>query len=373
LISKLHFDRDKNNGNPLGANLTKNYAYEVKILFDEIESKASIFEGFVQYGSKNRTDKMIINEDSIFIFCNRTNLIDLDGVFNNYKSIIYGQIIKALAFYMGTKKTAPNIKSIQISCKKNQRLIASKKITSSHFQHKKFHTKFQGTFKSASLRTIFEENKKGASILKTITYVLRSKTKEDVFDRFETLWKGYNGLYKEITQETNDHNCHVKLRAFILANPNATLNTQKILSKLDSADLRSKIRWRDLILNDFDTSKKAVAFKEFVCRYSDSRLLSVLNLVLNYRIEMLKNAVPPLDLVTQQHITDCINANQQCDSEIVAFLCIKYMYFVRNKSVHGERIDRIVGITNKETDEVTWLSNILESLVVDLVNAQALY
>lgn len=49
------------------------------------------------------------------------------------------------------------------------------------------------------------------------------------------------------------------------------------------------------------------------------------------------------------------------------------MYFVRNKSAHGERMDRIIGLGSKEAKEIKWLSDLLEILVIDLINNNNLY
>jgi len=49
------------------------------------------------------------------------------------------------------------------------------------------------------------------------------------------------------------------------------------------------------------------------------------------------------------------------------------MYFVRNKSVHAEKVDSSFRLTSntKEEIEVKWLSSLLDLLLIDLVNAHS--
>jgi hypothetical protein len=125
------------------------------------------------------------------------------------------------------------------------------------------------------------------------------------------------------------------------------------------------------VLNDFETREKTKAFADFILRYHDERIMKVMNEILPYRQQFLGEA-GLLD-ATNAHIATQIAAAQSFDEELVALICIKYMYFVRNKSVHGERFDRIIGVGNKETAEVKWLNTVLERLIIDLINVSDLY
>ncbi len=351
------------------------YKYEVSIKLRGKHASGKIFTGQVEWGTRTprKTDLVIIGKNLISIECERIRPVCLKGVFDNYNSFVYNQISKALAFYMCSQQKAADIESIKIIEKKNDKKTGNKKLLTEGIQPRKFYSNFQGTFDVSLLQEIFLENPKSKSLFKAVTYFLRSKTKQDVFDRFESLWKGYNGLYKVIASQTNDFECHKALREFILKNPNATKNTQRKISAFTAQDIRNVMRWREFVLNDFETIKQAKSFHDFVLRYKDHRIMEVIEKILPYRISMLENLSPPLDGSVKTHINQQINAGYIDDAEVVALICIKYMYFVRNKSVHGERIDRIVGTDNKETKEVTWLCELLESLIIDLINGNSLY
>lgn len=75
----------------------------------------------------------------------------------------------------------------------------------------------------------------------------------------------------------------------------------------------------------------------------------------------------------ETHLNHHIENKTLNNSHVTATLCIKYMYFVRNKSVHAEKVDSSFRLTSntKEEIEVKWLSSLLDLLLIDLVNAHS--
>lgn len=349
------------------------YKYTITVLIDGAASSANLYAGLAQYaGGSGRTDAVSVSDDRIILECHRTSLIDLDGIFSNYQSGLYSQIAKSIAFYICIKQGIPEITKITVDVERGGKIVRNKTINAVDFKSRSaIQANFQGTFNSASLHVLFEESAKGSALLKAISHFIRAKTKKDTFDRFDSLWKSYNAIYRIIAGESTDHACHVSLRTFILTHPIASRLVVAQLSILTPAELREKLRWRALILNDFESVAKAKAFRDFILRYSDARLMQVFKDILPYRSEFLESA--GLLNETETHIERNLNAGTVNDQELTALICIKYMYFVRNKSVHGERLDRIIGLGNKETKEVKWLSDLLEILITDLINANHLY
>lgn len=349
------------------------YKYTIEIEINDNSPEEIIFSGKSNYpAGGSLEDTILIKNKKITLECHRVGEIKLDGVFENYQSGLYGQIAKTILYYICTKQTVPTINKIEMTAEYKSEQKQSKTIAASDF---KFHPKllpFQNaSFRPQSLEIIFGESEKSSSILKSISHLVRSKTKKDIFDRFDSLWKSYNALYRTISGKSKDHDCHKALRTFLLANPIASPNTTALIQNLTSKELRDKIRWRALILNDYATINLTKAFHDFILRYSDSRLMEVFSATLPYREKFLlsESLLKPV----KKHIAKNIANNIINDQEIVAIICIKYMYFVRNKSAHGERLDRIVGLSNKEAEEIKWLSDILETLLIDLINAHTLF
>ncbi|KPN89192.1 hypothetical protein [Pseudomonas nunensis] len=349
------------------------YHYSVEIKINNSEKQTVLFSGPCEYnGGGAYTDQLEITNSKIALQCIRVSEIDLDGVFNNYQSALYGQITKAIFFYIGVKQSIPEILSIKISTSYRNKLTKEKNIGASDFKsHAQLASHFLSELKPDPLKVIFKESEKGLGLLKAASHLTRSKTKTDIFDRFDSLWKAFNALYRVIAKKTSDHECHRETRTFILNHPSASETAAKMIENMTAEKLRSKIRWRQLILNDFENYKKTKAFRDFVLRYTDARLMHVLKKTLPYRQEFLTKA-GFLDVV-EVHIEKHLKAAKLDNQQLIAALCIKYTYFVRNKSAHGERLDRIIGLSNKEMVEIKWLSDLLERLIIDLINANGLY
>jgi len=352
--------------------MREKFKYLIEISIEEV-STINLFNGLVKYqGGSGREDRININCDRIILGCERSSLIDLDGVFKNYHSVMYAQIAKAVSFYICATSTIPRINDIKIRVERSGKLIKEKKISSTDLKsHVTLAAPFTGVFSPVSLTTMFDESPKGSALLKAISHLIRSKTKKDVFDRFDSLWKAYNAIYKIIGNGGTDHACHVALRTFVLANPAASVCTSAIVAGMTARELRKKLRWRDLILNDYEKSNKSIAFRDFVVRYTDARIMQVFHEILPYRKDFLTDA--GLLFGVENHINGQLALNVSVHREVVVLICIKYMYFVRNKSAHGERLDRIISLGNKETKEMGWLNEILEGMIIDLINVNNLY
>lgn len=353
--------------------MKKKYKYTISIAISNASSSDVLHKGTSQYaGGGGRIDQVLIKGDSIRLECDRVTLVDLEGIFQNYQSGLYGQISKCVLFYVSTVGVIPDIAKILIVVERGGAFVKDKLIRSKEFKgHPKFQSPLKASFDAASLTAIFDESDKSSAILKSISHLIRSKTKQDTFDRFDSLWKSYNGLYKIIARKSKDFDCHIELRRFILLNPSASKNISQLTNRMTALELRSQLRWRALILNDFDSIEKTKSFHDFVMRYTDARLMKVFEETLSYREDFLKSEglLPNVKKHINQHLKAGVNNEQ----EVVAILCIKYMYFVRNKSAHGERMDRIIGLGNKEVTEIKWLSDLLEVLIIDLVNVSKLY
>ncbi|NWK79550.1 hypothetical protein [Aquitalea sp. LB_tupeE] len=352
--------------------MARKYQYLLQI---SLEGSASdnLFKNDIQYaGGGSRLDHITIDENLITLKCERVSLIDLDGVFINYQSAIYSQVAKGISFYICSKQAIPKIERISLAAKRGDNIVSEKIITKAELKDPgALLSKFTANFDINSLKTIFDESEKSSTILKAISYLIRSKTKVDPFDQFDSLWKAYNAIYRIIGKSKKDHDCQVALRNFLIKNKCASKNTAKKITGISATSLRSLLRWRALILNDYENAAKSQAFCDFILRYKDPRIMEVIREILPYRTKFLTDS--NLLETVEDHIDKNIRNNVKCDEEVIALICIKYMYFVRNKSAHGERLDRIIGLKTKESKEIKWLSDLLETLIIDLINANHIY
>ena len=121
-------------------------------------------------------------------------------------------------------------------------------------------------------------------------------------------------------------------------------------------------------MNDYSTNNKIIAFKDFVLRYSDERIMNLFRDVLVYRKEYLQNAG------LYDEVNTHINQNPiKNDVELVTLLSIKYAYFVRNKMFHGEIPDSTFKIhTDFVDNEIDILNKILSTLIYEIINSNLL-
>lgn len=355
--------------------MTRENNYKIEIMFDTGSQSKSIYSGHVPYfGSSSFTDKFKIYYDKIIIEAKRSAIIPLDNIFYNHFSSLYNQILKSLLFYYTSTRKFNKIISVKISRARSLKILDEKTFKDNQFnQVLDMSFKLNYQIQQDRLQELFLETQKGQSTLIAISYILTSNGELSESDRFEKLWKAFNKLFTQITGEKKDFNCLRKLREFIISNPNILTYSTNIASRLTAGKLRNSIRWRGLLLDNYDTEEKTDAFREFVMRYSDKRIMEILmETGYGYRETFLKNKgiFNSVDAHIKKHITSStIN-----DHEIITVLTGKYMYFVRNKTFHGEKIDSAFRLSdNKEDKELKFLNSILEPYLFDLINANDKY
>lgn len=141
-----------------------------------------------------------------------------------------------------------------------------------------------------------------------------------------------------------------------------------MVAPLTATEIRANIRLNQMILNNCPTQAKATAFAQSIMRNSDPRVLELYQNSLPIRATFLNNAnqLAPVTL----HLSHGIAANVACNADVLSTLCIKYMYFVRNKITHAEKADHGFSFIHGGADEseIRWLAPFLEALVIDLIN-----
>lgn len=215
---------------------------------------------------------------------------------------------------------------------------------------------------------ILEETLRGRAVLYAITHLIRSLDSSSPFDRFERLWRAFNALYRALAKKGSDHDCHVVLRDHVQQFPQLFPLSLKYVSPLTASGMRPHLRWVQMIQNNHATPQKANMLRDSIMRVMDHRILKIYGDSLTVRTAHL-NAINALPTI-QAHIANHINLKTVRDSDVLSTLCVKYMYFVRNKITHAERADHSFSFLPGSADEVEiqWLAPILEVLVIDLIN-----
>lgn len=349
--------------------------YIIEVLFKSKVKTRVLYNGAIPYyGSLSFNDRISISTDKISIEANRSAIVPLDDIFYNHFSSLYNQLVKTLLYYYATRKAFVKIKSISVSRARSSKVLDNKSFKDGDF-NQVLSTSFKllYTIDQARLIEMFKETPKGQAVLISVSYILKANSGLTESDKFEKLWKAFNKLFIQIGNAKKDFDCLRNLKQFITNNPNILIQSTRKVTAFSTNRLRNVIRWRAMLLDNYDTEAKINGFRDFVLRYNDKRIMEILlETKYGYRETFLRNN----NLFTQvdNHIQNTIAIGGNIDDEVVTLLTGKYMYFVRNKTFHGEKIDPSFRLSvNKEDNELKFLNGLMEAYLIDLINANNLY
>lgn len=360
-----------------------------------------IYSNNIPYkNSSGNLDQLKITNESIYIKAERTAIINPKDILENDVNTINTQIIKSLLFYYLHFGEFIEISSIKITREKSNILqeynLPNKDTNIQQVLNEKFKIDKSYNFSSQQLISIFSIDDKSIAVFNATSYLLKAQSTNESSEKFEKLWKSFNSIYRYIGKSENENECHRELRKFLITNKTLfPLSTAKV-STLNKTILRKKLRLRDLILNDYKTKNLTVTYLSFIFRYTDHRISELLSETLVYREQFLKEIFSidkvqskfnNLTNITSMYNTCIGNSSANCiynlvtnylkanidnkvvsDIELIAFICIKYSYFIRNKIFHAERHDLSFRfIKNYQVDEIDWINDILEILVIELL------
>lgn len=333
-------------------------------------NKKKIFVGSASYRSSSvKTDKIRIYNKVVIIESNRTS-VQINPL-KQYNSTFYKQIVKAICLYYLMERKPRPLREIAIT--QNLGNARENRQALSHLELKQVVSKSANlavlsAITSNKAALLLEETPRGRAVLHAVTHLIKSLDSASAFDRFERLWRAFNALYRAFAKQSTEHACHKALRDHIQQYPTLFPLALHLVSPLTAAVIRQNVRWNQMILNNHATIAKAVALRDSITRVMDHRILNIYNDSLPIRQAHL-TSIGALSTV-QNHIAMHIQSGAVRDSDVLSTLCIKYMYFVRNKIAHAERADHGFSFLpgSAEEQEIQWLVPFLEALVIDLLN-----
>jgi len=333
-------------------------------------NKRKLFSGTSVYRSKSaNVDTLRWYNKVVIIESSRTTT--KKQPLNQHNSTFYKQIIKAICLYYVLERNPRPIREIAIS----QYVGTAREKRHSLGQEELKQVVSKGTdltalqaIASSKAALLLEETLRGRAVLYAITHLVSALDSTSSFDRFERLWRAFNALYRAFAKKGSDHECHVALRDHIQQFPQKFPLSLKRVSSLTATNIRSHLRWNQMIQNNHATAKKAAMLRDSILRVEDYRILEIYRDSLTVR-EADLNSIGAIAAI-QSHIATRTQSQTIRDSDVLSTLCVKYMYFVRNKIAHAERPDHSFSFLSGSAEEIEiqWLVPILEALVIDLVN-----
>lgn len=355
--------------------MSRHYKYTVLIRLSRNGSNNLLKNIDIEYpysGNATFKDNLIVKEKSIKLISLRSKANDLENLFYNGNMTIVSQITKALVYYYCVTGESNEITSITITRHFKEQLQKTeviKKAQISQIITKTCDLSILKQINITELETIFEETKKGYDLIYALTHLINSCTSDKSFIRFEKLWKAFNSIYKLKEGNHKDSTCLQKLREHMIINILDYPISTSFVSSFSKDEIFNNISWRKMIINDFDTESKTGYFKGFIERISDIRLIQIIDETITIRQAFLTNKGLLTDVIN--HINNKLLQNHNSDIEVVAFLCLRYMYYLRNKVMHAERVDPNFHLLKNDSNEelkVKWCNEVLVRLLIDLIN-----
>lgn len=335
----------------------------ISIKFRRAGKKAHLFSGTFSYRSaSSRSDLIEISNKTILIKTNRAS--SKTSPLQTHNSTFYKQIIKALCLYYLLERKPNPLMEVTLTKQKSAAPTTTSSLLGSQIKQIVSRTTDLSTLATVDptkAAILLSETPVGRAVLNASTHLIKSLDSFSAFERFEKLWRAFNALYKAFAKQNSDHLCHVALRDHIKQNPHLFPMSIAKVASLTATDIRENIKLNQMILNNCAVQAKTAAFADSITRNSDPRILEIYRSSLPIREAFLINAGRLTSVAA--HISAGTTANIACDADVLSTLCIKYMYFVRNKMAHAERTDHGFTFIHGSADEseIRWLAPFLES------------
>ena len=345
------------------------YNYHIRLNFDRRRPECSQGNKYSEYiGGGTYQDSFHFLQDHFEIIAQRGNIYPDGSILGNDQNSLYNQILKGLLYYYGLAADFPKIKSISIIRKQAHRADVVYGESSVFSQPIDDNRPKPYVFIPADLDVIFNPTMKASAIRVALSYWLKAVSSNSEFYRFEHLWRAFNRIFLFEGDTVKDFDGLRAIRGVIINYRGSFGQTVGLTNGIPQLQLES-LRWRKMILHDYNTVSKAGALRDFIFRYSDNRIMRALYNIITVR-ESYLNLLPGAWTAVQSHLSDLSHTE---DIELVAILAVKYSYFVRNIMFHSEIPDSTFKVKKTSEDmELELLSNILESLIFELIKAAPL-
>ncbi|MNO87988.1 hypothetical protein D3C76_794220 [compost metagenome] len=349
----------------------KKYRYKVYLAFIE-EQGSSRSTSLKAYYTDDFFDELEIIEAGITLICYRSKGRNISRILTDYKSTINTQITKAIFYYIAVNGSIPRIDYIKIeetspSGDKKEFIYDSDKLIQP----------FEGSLPDnllipeEKLSPLFLADKKANTILLALSLWIKGSKSNLAGDGFDRLWTSFNSLYSFISTGNNEFEKLKDMRNFILTNRDLFSESTRLFSEINDTELR-KLRWRELVLNDYVNESNTKAFRDFILRYKDQRIMKVFSEILPYRKDFLSRKGYINEV--ESHISTFIEAGENDDHELLCLYLIKYSYFIRNKYFHGEKLDpTFYLIKTDEISELKFINTLFSTFIKELILANEKY
>lgn len=289
-----------------------------------------------------------------------------DGtILNNDKNGLYQQIIKGLLVYYALSNDFPELKTIiikRIKAKKNDYVYLETK-------------SFQQPLKPGVARKyylpisfadeILQETEKSQALRISLTYWLKAMNSNDLYFRFDRLWRAYDRLLLYEGNTTREIIGIPAIEKKITNNAACFPLSIAITNAYSQSELRS-FQWNTLLASKTIGYTKCSLLVRKLTEYSDYRFISLFQGISSgHKIQqvLVKNGVLAQ---VNSHFRNHATTNN--DIDLVLLLSISYTYFIRCRLLHGEVLDSTFKLKSTRGDyEIEKMTELIETVLYELL------
>ena len=341
--------------------MSRNTKFKIQVQIDRKYFEESKFLEVIycEKNDKSFTDKVSFVNNEVIIEGSRSK-INIDKMLQTQLSTYYKVLIKSLLYVYFTFGEF-TIKNIVIKVGKNEK-------SDTIISHQMFSKQIPMEYSGIETKGLVENLEVSDNTMNVMMYLVQSIVYYEEF-RFENLWKAFNILIREYSEETRgkkEFDRLISLRKNIEDHVDKFSRVLEYGNSVDTEFLQSL--WiSQMITNNIkkggkDEEKRVKA--EVDC-FEDERVLKVLI----EKIECKKEAFKSQTIEEyRSEIRDKIKLEKKNNIDIIRLIILKYAYFLRNKFFHAERWPAHFLIDNDNLKELNKVSLPLTLICVDLLN-----
>lgn len=290
------------------------YHYHVTIDFKGIGPINRIGMKYSGYtGKHSYEDTFVFFARRCSMVLSRTKAFNDGEILSHANNSINTQIIKALLCYYALSRDYPIVDNISIVRKRTGMPDYVYSECNNIVQPIGNATRRTLTCSLNVLDALLDESPKGQTMRIAMSYWLKGISSNDVYYRFDHLWRAFNRLFMYHGNHPKEFNCMVAMRELII-NYSTHFSRSIAITNSYSKDELHGYRWVRMILNDYDTKQKTDALVAFVQRYHDGRIMELLREKLTCRNNYLDDVNrPDLRTIVDSHIKS--NLHTRIDAE----------------------------------------------------------
>ena len=344
-------------------------SYLVEVFFIKSRKRTNYLVGTKQseypYCNGHR-DTFVFSKKGFTLSAKRSSAYADGTILNNEKNGLYLQIIKGLLVYYALSDDFPILKSITIKRERARYGAFIYTETDSFQQPLKNGIPKKYYLPTSFADEILQETDKAKALRIALTYWLKAMNSNNLYFRFDRLWKAYDRLLLYEGNTTKESVGIPAIKQIISANAICFPLSVSITNMYTMPELRS-FQWITLLASKTIGYTKIDELVRRLTEYTDSRAVLLFQGISNSRkIQQTLINHGRLPLVNTHFRT---NATTNNDIDIVLLLSLSYTYFIRCRLFHGEVIDSTFKLKSTREDyELEKMTVLLETVIFELLS-----